>query len=104
MPQELVFIGQGIDELKITQALDNGLLTEEEWLQGKSFWITLLDPFSQRKVSLNSAQAVTPNIGLPDAAKGCEMSALTDIYNDEVNIVVWPREINTAIENYASSG
>ena len=47
MPQELVFIGQGIDELKIAQALDNSLLTEGELLQGKLFWITLSDPFSQ---------------------------------------------------------
>lgn len=45
MRQELVFIGQGLDEDKITRALDECLLDEEEVLRGRPYWETLHDPF-----------------------------------------------------------
>ncbi len=45
MRQELVFIGQGLDAGGITRALDDCLLTEEEVLRGKAYWMTLDDPF-----------------------------------------------------------
>ena len=45
MRQELVFIGQNLDKEKITIALDECLLDEEEVLQGKSYWLSLDDPF-----------------------------------------------------------
>ena len=45
MRQELVFIGQGLDQKKMTQALDECLLDEEEVLKGRSYWETLNDPF-----------------------------------------------------------
>ena len=45
MRQELVFIGQGLDEGRITRALDDCLLSEDEVLQGKAYWATLDDPF-----------------------------------------------------------
>ena len=37
MRQELVFIGQGLNQAKMTRALDNCLLSEEELLKGKGF-------------------------------------------------------------------
>jgi G3E family GTPase len=45
MRQELVFIGQGLDQAAMTQALNNCLLTEEEVLRGKDYWASLTDPF-----------------------------------------------------------
>ena len=45
MRQELVFIGQGLDEAAMTQALDDCLLSEDEVLQGKDYWQSLNDPF-----------------------------------------------------------
>ena len=45
MRQELVFIGQGLDQQAIIRALDQCLLNEEDVLKGKEFWQTLTDPF-----------------------------------------------------------
>ena len=45
MRQELVFIGQGLDQTRMTAALDECLLSEEEVLRGKVYWATLQDPF-----------------------------------------------------------
>ena len=45
MRQELVFIGQALDQTEMTKALDECLLSEEEVLRGKSYWLTLPDPF-----------------------------------------------------------
>lgn len=45
MRQELVFIGQQLDQSAMTHALDNCLLTEAEMLEGERFWQTLNDPF-----------------------------------------------------------
>jgi len=45
MRQELVFIGQGLDQEKMTQALNECLLTEDEVLRGKAYWASLNDPF-----------------------------------------------------------
>ena len=45
MRQELVFIGQNLDEETMTDALDQCLLSDEELLKGKEHWATLPDPF-----------------------------------------------------------
>ena len=49
MRQELVFIGQNLDQNKIINKLDDCLLSEEEMLKGKSYWKTLDDPFPEWK-------------------------------------------------------
>ena len=45
MRQELVFIGQGLKQDSMTQALDACLLNDQELLQGKNYWAMLDDPF-----------------------------------------------------------
>ncbi|WP_339068664.1 zinc metallochaperone GTPase ZigA [Teredinibacter turnerae] len=45
MRQELVFIGQGLDQTNLTASLDDCLLTDDELLAGKEYWQTLSDPF-----------------------------------------------------------
>jgi len=45
MRQELVFIGQSLDESSVRRALDDCLLNEEDVLKGKAYWKTLNDPF-----------------------------------------------------------
>ena len=45
MRQELVFIGQNLDQEGMVRALDDCLLSEEEVLKGKHYWSTLSDPF-----------------------------------------------------------
>jgi G3E family GTPase len=45
MRQELVFIGQGLDQNAMTRALDDCLLSESELLEGKDYWKTMSDPF-----------------------------------------------------------
>jgi G3E family GTPase len=47
MRQELVFIGQNLDEAAMIKALDSCLLSEEELLKGKDYWVTLHDPFPE---------------------------------------------------------
>lgn len=45
MRQELVFIGQDLDEQAITSALNDCLLEDEMMVQGKAVWQMLDDPF-----------------------------------------------------------
>lgn len=45
MRQELVFIGQNLDQPRMRQALDDCLLSEDEVLAGTETWKTLPDPF-----------------------------------------------------------
>ena len=45
MRQELVFIGQGLDQKAMTKALDRCLLNEEDVLKGRKYWAILNDPF-----------------------------------------------------------
>lgn len=45
MRQELVFIGQSLDQQAMMNALNNCLLSEDAVLKGKDFWRTYNDPF-----------------------------------------------------------
>jgi G3E family GTPase len=47
MRQELVFIGQQLDQTAMTHALNECLLSDDELLKGKNYWATLSDPFPQ---------------------------------------------------------
>jgi G3E family GTPase len=47
MRQELVFIGQQLDQGAMTNALNECLLSDDELLKGKSYWATLSDPFPE---------------------------------------------------------
>ncbi|MHC0448890.1 MAG: GTP-binding protein, partial [Candidatus Lariskella arthropodorum] len=47
MRQELVFIGQNLDQSKIMNDLDLCLLNENELLSGKAYWQKLSDPFPE---------------------------------------------------------
>ena len=45
MRQELVFIGQGLDQQAMIKALDDCLVSEDDMLKVEEFWTTLYDPF-----------------------------------------------------------
>ena len=47
MRQELVFIGQNLNQSKMIADLNDCLLTEDELLKGKQYWATLDDPFPE---------------------------------------------------------
>jgi G3E family GTPase len=51
MRQELVFIGQGLDQQEMIRNLDECLLSESEMLEGKEYWAALPDPFPAWKES-----------------------------------------------------
>mgnify|MGYP006244393065 FL=1 len=45
MRQELVFIGQNLDETSMKKDLDECLVSEDDMLKGEDFWTNLNDPF-----------------------------------------------------------
>ena len=45
MRQELVFIGQNLDETTMKKDLDECLVSEDDMLKGEDFWTNLNDPF-----------------------------------------------------------
>lgn len=55
--QELVFIGQDMDELRITETLDQCLLTDWEYSQGPDIWSTFDDPFPVIKLDTSEDES-----------------------------------------------
>lgn len=51
MRQELVFIGQNLNQAETQKALDDCLLNEQEVLKGRAFWRTLPDPFPSWEIA-----------------------------------------------------
>jgi hypothetical protein len=49
MRQELVFIGQSLNQQQICAQLDACLLTDDELCAGKAHWLTLENPFIERE-------------------------------------------------------
>ena len=49
MRQELVFIGQSLDENTIRKQMDSCLLNDDDLLNGKAYWKLLNDPFPEWK-------------------------------------------------------
>lgn len=47
MRQELVFIGQGLDEQETIKQLESCLLTDDELYAGAEYWIQMEDPFDR---------------------------------------------------------
>mgnify|MGYP000274166066 CR=1 FL=1 len=47
MRQELVFIGQGLDEQSTIKRLESCLLTDEELCAGVEYWMQMNDPFAE---------------------------------------------------------
>lgn len=47
MRQELVFIGQGLNQQNVIQALNTCLLTDDELRKGDAYWQSLDDPFPE---------------------------------------------------------
>ena len=45
MRQELVFIGQGLNKMKIIKLLNDCLLSDTDLLLGRAHWETFPDPF-----------------------------------------------------------
>jgi len=45
MRQELVFIGQQLDQTAMIHKLNECLLSDDELLKGETYWTTLSDPF-----------------------------------------------------------
>ena len=58
MRQELVFIGQSLDEKAITNALDNCLVTEDDMLKGVELFLSITNFWSLKVSSINDYQLI----------------------------------------------
>ena len=54
--QELIFIGQSMDELHIREIFDACLLTDEEFDQGPEAWAKLEDPFPEIELEFEASE------------------------------------------------
>jgi G3E family GTPase len=58
--QEIVFIGQDLDQKKITEMLDSCLLTDSELELGKDYWMNVEDPFPEWPVEEDVDASLQP--------------------------------------------
>lgn len=63
MRQELVFIGQGLEQEKLIARLNECLLTEDEMEQGLDYWLSLEDPFPEWEQQTTEIQKSLPPFG-----------------------------------------
>ena len=56
--QELVFIGHGMNEARISESLDQCLLTDSEYAQGPKTWVGFDDPFPKVELDLDEDESM----------------------------------------------
>ena len=54
--QELVLIGQDMDQAALVAAFDACLLTDAEWALGPEGWLSFADPFSDWAVEVDETE------------------------------------------------
>ncbi|QEF96288.1 Putative metal chaperone YciC [Stieleria maiorica] len=57
--QELVFIGHGMDQSRVTEILDRCLLTDLEFVQGPELWTSFEDPLPPIELDAQEDESVT---------------------------------------------
>lgn len=93
MRQELVFIGQGLDQQAIIRDLDSCLLSAGEVAKGEDYWATLPDPFPDWSEDITDADdgAVGEQGPCVRSLVGEDPAVLADIYKSSLNIAIWQR-------------
>ena len=56
--QELVFIGQGVDQQRVESILDDCLLTDLEYSQGPEVWANFEDPIPEIELESDDENAI----------------------------------------------
>lgn len=56
--QELVFMGHGMNEARISESLDQCLLTDSEYAQGPKTWVGFDDPFPKVELDLDEDESL----------------------------------------------
>ena len=59
--QELVIIGQDLNQLEVTDALNACLLSDQEMQSGPASWSTLPDPFGPWEMGCDDSECDDPN-------------------------------------------
>lgn len=107
--QELVFIGQGLDQEALIRDLDACLLSEEETAKGISYWESLQDPFPEWSEDEDEEgegdedqDMIVEEGPCPRSVVGNAPAALAEIFNADVNIAIWQRRHGEAFAKAAA--